>query len=270
MHMHMHMHMHIHMHMQPRRGLDAHAPPPRTPVHTPSPRPFTPLSPRPFTPPSPRRLTQVLGPLHLLWVNLVTDGPPATALGFNPPDPNNMRRPPRGKNDPLVSPFTMVRYALTGTYVGAATVGAFLYQYHQMGIPWSAVRTWTSCTTWEEGALKGFEAACDAFDPAKGKLLASSVALTTLVAMEMLRALCSVSDSESLLQKPPWANRWLLAGVTMPALLHLAVLYTPQLAKIFVLAPLSKADWYTVAAFAGPLVLLEECLKLGARCMRTD
>jgi Ca2+-transporting ATPase len=218
-------------------------------------------------------LPEVLGPLHLLWVNLVTDGPPATALGFNPPDPNNMRRPPRGRNDPLISRFTVLRYALCGTYVGAATVGAFMYKYRQMGVPLSKLRSWTQCTQWE-GADVGLAAvgevaavACDAFDAHKGKLLPSSVALSTLVAMEMLRALCSVSDTQSLLQKPFWANRWLLGGVTMPVLLHLGVLYTKPLARIFQMAPLSKADWLTVAAFAGPLVLLEELLKLVARVM---
>jgi hypothetical protein len=53
----------------------------------------------------------------------------------------------------------------------------------------------------------------------------------------------------------------------MPVLLHLGVLYTKPLARIFQMAPLSKADWLTVAAFAGPLVLLEELLKLVARVM---
>ena len=216
-------------------------------------------------------LPEVLGPLHLLWVNLVTDGPPATALGFNPPDPHNMRRPPRGRDDPLVRGFTLVRYVVTGTYVGAATVGAFLWRYRQMGVPWGKLRKWAECTGWEgDAAIQGFEVACDAFDSGKGKLIASSVALSTLVAMEMLRALCAVSETSSILVKPPWANRWLLAGVTLPILLHVGVLYTQPLASIFQLAPLTKQDWRTVAAFALPLVVLEELLKIGARHFNDD
>jgi len=211
-------------------------------------------------------LPEVLGPLHLLWVNLVTDGPPATALGFNPPDPGLMKAKPRGRTDPLVTPYTLVRYAFTGSYVGLATVGAFLHYYVRAGVPIKLLRQWALCSTWEEGALASFASnACDAFDPAKGKLGASATALSTLVIMEMLRAMCAVSETESLVQKPPWANKWLLLGVTLPILLHLSVLYTPWAAKIFQLAPLTQDDWKSVAMFALPLVLLEEILKLGAR-----
>ena len=64
-----------------------------------------------------------------MWVNLVTDGLPATSLSFNEPDPDVLRRPPRKKDEKIVDRWIFTRYMIVGVYVGIATAGIFIYYY---------------------------------------------------------------------------------------------------------------------------------------------
>ena len=74
-------------------------------------------------------MPEALIPVQLLWVNLVTDSLPATALGFNPPDHSIMRVPPRNSREPLVGKWLFFRYMVVGTYVGIATVAGYAWWF---------------------------------------------------------------------------------------------------------------------------------------------
>lgn len=74
-------------------------------------------------------MPEALIPVQLLWVNLVTDSLPATALGFNPPDHSIMRVPPRNSREPLVGPWLFFRYMVVGVYVGCATVFGYAWWF---------------------------------------------------------------------------------------------------------------------------------------------
>ena len=242
-------------------------------------------------------LPEGLIPVQLLWVNLVTDGPPATALGFNPPDPGVMRRPPRPSNEDLLTPWLLFRWLAVGAYVGAATVGVLAAWY--VGPPWLAaigldpsadghtplswaqLTRWSECGGWSKSAYKAMPyttagggsvavtSACDMFSAASGKLKPATLSLTVLVAIEMLNALNALSEDYSLITVPPTSNPWLLAAMAVSLGLHALVLYTPPLARIFSVVPLSLREWGLVALFACPVVVVDEALKVVGRAWRT-
>jgi len=202
--------------------------------------------------------------MHLLWINLVTDGPPATALGFNPPSPGMMESPPRPSDEPIMTKWLLTRYILTGLYVGVATIGVFAQHYVQQGITLSELANWSHCG--QAWVPPGGAAMCTNLFRESGRMLPQTLSLTTLVCMEMLKALSAVSVNDSLFRVGPQSNKWLLLGVSGPFLLHLLVLYSsrlglPGLGESFGMVPLTWDDWTTVLLWAAPILLVDEILK---------
>lgn len=232
-------------------------------------------------------LPEGLIPVQLLWVNLVTDGPPATALGFNRADPDIMTKRPRRSDDHFITPWILFRWLVVGAYVGFATVGIFATWYTQssfMGvidlsqdghtpITLSQLRAWESCPSWKDfspapyktagGKMVTFENPCDYF--AAGKIKASTLSLSVLVAIEMFNAANALSEDNSLLTVPVWTNPWLLVAMALSFGLHFLILYVPSLAEVFSIVPLSFDEWLLVLAYALPVVIIDEVLKFIGR-----
>ena len=136
-------------------------------------------------------LTVILGmpealiPVQLLWVNLVTDGLPATALGFNPADNDIMHQPPRNSKEPIVTPWLFFRYMVIGTYVGVATV--FGYAWWFMFNPAGPQISFYQLSHFHSCASLFPEVGCDMFVNEMSHK-ATTMSLSILVVVEMFNA----------------------------------------------------------------------------------
>ena len=110
-----------------------------------------------------------------------------------------------------------------------------------------------------------FAAPCDYFE--KGKVTASTLSLTVLVAIEMLNSLNALSEDCSLLVVPPHKNMYLVGAITASFLAHFMILYIPPLATVFSVAPLTWREWKLVLMFSFPVIVIDEVLKLVGRLM---
>lgn len=214
--------------------------------------------------------------VQLLWVNLVTDGPPATALGFNKPDAFIMKKLPRRSDDVLITSWVFFRYMVIGLYVGFACTGVFAYWYmyfesddgHTL-ITFDQLSHWTKCPDWEDFTVNNFDGMDFSNDPCKyfseGKVSASTLSLTVLVVIEMLNALNALSEDNSLVTMPPWSNPYLLIAIVFSIAMHFVILYVDVLAQIFRVKPLDWNEWKLVMYFSVPVILIDEVLKFFGR-----
>ncbi|CUI14093.1 calcium-translocating P-type ATPase, putative [Bodo saltans] len=219
-------------------------------------------------------IPDALEPIQLLWVNLVTDGLPATALGFNQQDPDIMQQPPRRTDEPIVNGYMFIRYMIVGTYVGLATVGGFLYWFLANGFTLSDLMSHHTCTNL-------LDAKCVILT---NPTTARAIALSILVVVEMFNALNALSENHSIVTIRPSSNKWLMLAIFSSMFLHFAIMYVPQLSSTFAIEPLGVpaqvvqsadpwsivvpedfTEWKIVFVFSIPVLFLDELLKYIAR-----
>uniref|UniRef100_A0A4W5K1U4 Calcium-transporting ATPase n=1 Tax=Hucho hucho TaxID=62062 RepID=A0A4W5K1U4_9TELE len=207
-------------------------------------------------------LPEALIPVQLLWVNLVTDGLPATALGFNPPDLDIMDKPPRNPKEPLISGWLFFRYLAIGGYVGLGTVGAatwwYLFDDEGPNVTFYQLRHFMQCSE-DNPMFQGIN--CEVFE----SRYPTTMALSVLVTIEMFNSLNSLSENQSLIRMPPWVNFWLLGAIVLSLSLHFLILYVEPLPLIFQVTPLSWCQWVVVLKISIPVILLDEALKYISR-----
>lgn len=176
---------------------------------------------------------------------------------------------------------------MIGLYVGIATVGVFIIWFTHgsfLGIDlsgdghtlvsYSQLANWGQCHTWEGFSVSPFTAGSQVFNfdanPCEyfqsGKIKASTLSLSVLVAIEMFNSLNALSEDGSLLTMPPWVNPWLLLAMSVSFGLHFLILYVPFLAQVFGIVPLSLNEWLLVLVVAFPVIFIDEILKFVGRC----
>ncbi len=161
-------------------------------------------------------------PLQILWVNLITDGLPALALGMDPAEKDIMRRKPRSQKETILSGargFIITRVIV----VLMVVLGLFMLEYFTTGN----------------------------IDKAR------TIALTSLILFELFLAFSCRSEKKNIFQVGFLTNKYLLGAVALSILLHLLLIYTP-LATFFSLTALSLVNWgYILAASLVGVAVLE-------------
>ena len=174
-----------------------------------------------------------LFPIQILWVNLVTDGLPALALGMDPVAPDIMNRPPRRKDEPVISRRRAGLILAQGAFIGACALGAFafvLFVEHE--------------------------------DLARAR----TAALFALASSQLFHSLNCRSQRESLFKLGIFTNMKLIAAAGISLALQIAIIYIPFTQKVFKVEPLSPLDLAMVLVVSSfPLWMMELVKAIGRR-----
>jgi P-type Ca2+ transporter type 2C len=175
---------------------------------------------------------------QILWINLVTDGLPALALGLDPADDDIMEQQPRPVGEGVLTPRMWRGIVFVGVVMAAATLFVF------------------------DACLPG------GFVAGTGDLsYAQTMTFTTLMLLQMFNVVNSRSDSTSAFVHL-FTNGWLWGAIGVSIALQALVVYLPFLQRAFATTPLHLRDWLLCVTVASSVLWLREASKAVARARR--
>lgn len=170
-------------------------------------------------------LPMPLLPVQILWINLVTDGLPAMALGVDPSNPNIMQRPPRHPGESVFSRGLSRKIIGRGIQIGLSTLFVFCMIYYLQN----------------------------------DLALARTAAFATLVYCQMFHVFDCRSESVTIFELGFTSNLYLLMAVAFSTIMQLAVMYIPFLTAIFSTVPLAWGHWVFILVVSGWTLILNAC-----------
>ncbi|MFJ9542481.1 cation-translocating P-type ATPase [Streptomyces sp. NPDC101225] len=166
--------------------------------------------------------------IQLLWVNIIMDGPPAMALGVDPPRGNVMHRPPRSPDERILNTRRLAAITRSGAVMATGTVAVF-----------AAARQLTDAAT------------------------AATMAFTTFVLFQLFNALVARSEDDPVLGRHQLHNRTLWISLAAVLVLQVVAVQAPFAQGVFDTVPLGVAQWAICPATASTVVLTEQAWRAG-------
>ena len=182
------------------------------------------------------RFLPFFAPVQLLWINLVTDGLPALALGVDPYPTDIMDRPPRNPKEGVLSRDILFLIVIVSAILTVGTLGVFFLEL-----------------------LDGADAT-----------RARTVAFTTIVFFELFLVFAMRSPRQTIWQIGLFTNTKLILAVLASMALQVAVIYTPFLHQVFETEPLTPLDWLETVLISFTAFAFVEVLKVLRHRMRAQ
>jgi Ca2+-transporting ATPase len=176
---------------------------------------------------------------QILWINLITDGAPALALGLDPADAGTMSQPPRPRGEGVITRRMWAGIFFVGTVMAGGTLLVL-----DACLPGGLI---------EGSGTIGY---------------AQTMAFTALMMFQLFNVFNARSDETSAFDGL-FRNRWLWTAVALSVALHAAVIYAPFLQQAFSTTSLSLGDWLSCAAVASSVLWLRELSKAVTRARMT-